>query len=298
MDQPVNVNYEMRVKLDIPAHPDALHIFGKAMQDYAETMEEEQGASVGGTMVDFEKAVAAGAAKVEPETEAPVAAPTPAGDPNDVVQVPTAEPAPAPAQPVTLPGSEAPAAPAATEQHELDAEGYPWDKRIHTASKSQYKSGEKKGRWKRARTADDTLWNACRAEVVPQAAAPAAAPAEPAQPAAPAPVQPAAEPAAAPAPVTSMPGAAAPAAAPAQPVAAPAQPAQPAANPAEQATFPVMITAMHRAINEKKITEQGLQQLLAQNGVPDYATNPAAITALKGNQQGIDNVCQAIWALG
>lgn len=121
---------------------------------------------------------------------------------------------------------------------QLDAEGFPWDERIHSNAAEKMSA---KGVWKRRKNISEEIWNGVRAELRTNYPAPA-----PAAAAAPAPTPtPAATPAPAPVAATPAPAATPPAApsAPAVPAppaapAAPNAPAAPAATPAPPTAAP------------------------------------------------------------
>ena len=139
-----------------------------------------------------------------PAPAAEVPAPAPAAEVP--APAPAAEvPAPAPAAEVPAPAAAEVPAPAAAEvEVELDDEGYPWDARIHVATKTKINSKVVKGgkSWRLLQKATPELVDAVRAETkacdsvaaeVPAVPA-ATAPAVPAVPAAEVPAVPAAAP--------------------------------------------------------------------------------------------------------
>lgn len=111
--------------------------------------------------------------------------------------VASGETAPAPAAPVAPAPQVTPAEVAAAE---LDADGLPWDERIHASTKTK----TAKGVWTKRRGTDDATHDAVIAELRQQYPQAASEPAAPAAPAAPAPVAPTT-------PTISVPAAAAPA---------------------------------------------------------------------------------------
>jgi hypothetical protein len=97
-------------------------------------------------------AIADAAPRVTNGTNVSAAAPAPDGFPSSPEEI-AATPSEAPATP-----SEAPATPSAVER---DADGIPWDERIHTSNKSTKQDGT----WKRKPGVDDAVFNGVLAEL-------------------------------------------------------------------------------------------------------------------------------------
>jgi hypothetical protein len=172
--------------------------------------------------------------------------------------------APAPVAIASIPAPPAaPQAPSPGIVGEVDADGLPWDGRIHSSSKKKTADN----RWKVARNMDPELVKRVRGELIAlrDAANGGAAPAAPAAPA--------------PAPVVSM----APPAPPAPPAAPPfvnlmtGQPPAPAApapvvsadDPAESAKrFTLLLQHISGLINTKQITAPQVNEALAKLGIP------------------------------
>jgi hypothetical protein len=98
-------------------------------------------------------AIADATPRVTNVTNVSAAAPAPDGFPASPEEIAAATPSEAPATP-----SEAPATPSAVER---DADGIPWDERIHTSNKSTKQDGT----WKRKPGVDDAVFNGVLAEL-------------------------------------------------------------------------------------------------------------------------------------
>lgn len=178
----------------------------------------------------------------------------------DVTAAETSGPAPAPA-PQPEPAAEQPAAPApqATAQAagsaEVDADGLPWDARIHASTKAV----TSQGKWKKKRGIDDATKQQVEAELRQLMAVPAPEPAAE-QPGTPAP-GPAPAPAPAPQPDATQTQAPAPAPAPAP---AAEQPAEPAAM-----TFPEFLKTASGMVSNGQITMDRVTEIVQGHGVPN-----------------------------
>jgi len=174
-------------------------------------------------------------------------------------------PEPEPAAPAAPEATPEPAAPEVTGA-ELDAEGLPWDGRIHGSGKTKYEKttpNGKAGTWKLKRGVDKAFVAQVKAELL--AARAQSVPTPPAAPAAaPAPAAPAAAPAPAPAP-----------AAPAAPAPAPAEP-EVETRPA--LTYGAICQRVTAAVSEGKLDPIATGTMLAgcglSGGLPELETRP------------------------
>lgn len=189
-------------------------------------------------------AVAKSITTTEPDAKAVFASKPPAAEP-------TAE--------TTAPPESEPETPADTTQApansvDLDADGLPWDERIHSASKTKLKKTEQ---WKKKRGVDDATVEAVEAELRAVMAIPAGTPA-------------------AETPTSAPP----PPAAPTQEQAA-ADPtdATPPAAPAAITTFPQLMTAITKAGLDQATITAGLQKV-GLPALPVVATRPDLIPQL------------------
>lgn len=132
-------------------------------------------------------------------TPAPVAPPAMPGTPTPSPAT-VAPSAPIAAGPVGSPVPQAPAPVASASGVELDADGLPWDQRIHASGENGAKPKNADGRWRKKRGLNDaSLVAAVQAELratlaapaVPPGTPPAVAPTPPAPPVAPPPAPPA-----------------------------------------------------------------------------------------------------------
>lgn len=209
-------------------------------------------------------------------TSAPVAA-EPAPPPAPTAETATAAPAPAPqAAPVASLSSGV----------ELDADGLPWDARIHSGPADK-RPKNADGRWRRARGVDDATVEHVTAELRQVMGAPAPAPTPAAAP------TPPAEPIAAPAPVPASPPPAPVAAAPTPAPAAPAPTPAPAgmesgpaaANPAPSAapaTFADLMKKVTRMQTAGLVTVETTSQIAASlglTGLRDLMNRPDLVPA-------------------
>lgn len=210
-------------------------------------------------------------------------------------QIPSPTPPAPPAPPAVTAAASIPAPPAAPQAPapgivgEVDADGIPWDGRIHSSSKKKTADN----RWKVARNMDPELVRKVRAELIAlrDAANGGAPPAAPAAPA-PAPVvsmtapQPPAPPAAPPF-VNTLTGL--PPAPPAAPAPAPA-PAASADDPAEQAKkFTAILQHISGLINTKQITAPQVNDVLAPLGIPQLGLLNKRPDLYDAVRTGIDN---------
>jgi len=166
---------------------------------------------------------------------------------------------PAPAAPVPDVPS-VPAAPAAPVS-DLDADGLPWDERIHSSGKSR----TAKGVWTKRKGVDNATYASVSVELRNRVAGTAGAtPVVPAAPAAPVPEVPAAP---------TLPVPAAPAAVPSVP-AAPAAP-----TPANVPGVPIDILAINQAVQAGRIAIEelnGVLQAFGASSISDLFTNETA----------------------
>lgn len=205
-----------------------------------------------------------------------------------------AEPAPPTAETATAAPAPAPqAAPVASLSSgvELDADGLPWDARIHSGPADK-RPKNADGRWRRARGVDDATVEHVTAELRQVMGAPAPAPTPAAAPTPPAPTPPA-EPIAAPAPVPASPPPAPVAAAPTPAPAAPAPTPAPAgmesgpaaANPAPSAapaTFADLMKKVTRMQTAGLVTVETTSQIAASlglTGLRDLMNRPDLVPA-------------------
>lgn len=174
---------------------------------------------------------------------------------------------------------------------ELDADGLPWDARIHSGPADK-RPKNADGRWRRARGVDDATVEHVTAELRQVMGAPAPAPTPAAAPTPPAPTPPA-EPIAAPAPVPASPPPAPVAAAPTPAPAAPAPTPAPAgmesgpaaANPAPSAapaTFADLMKKVTRMQTAGLVTVETTSQIAASlglTGLRDLMNRPDLVPA-------------------
>ena len=121
-----------------------------------------------------------------PVAETPTPAPAPVAETPAPESAPAAVETPAPAPAAPAPVAETPApAPAAPEGVVLDSQGFPWDSRIHAATKTRVKRTD---RWKPKRSVDPNLVAQVETELKATMAAPAPAPVAETPAPAPAPV--------------------------------------------------------------------------------------------------------------
>lgn len=198
------------------------------------------------------------------QTQTPPAPPAPPI--SAAVPLPSATPTPPPAPPAAP-------TPGPGIAGEVDADGLPWDGRIHSSSKKMTADG----RWKVARNMDPETVKKVRAELIalrdaakggapvaPAPVAPAPAPIASTVATPPAPPAPPAAPPAAPPFVNLMTGQ--PPAPPAAPAPAPAPVAD---DPAEQAKkFTAVLNHISSAINAKQITAPQVNEVLSKHGIP------------------------------
>ena len=208
--------------------------------------------------------------------------PTPAPAPSPVAAPPTAPAPTAPAAPI---GSTPPVA-SLSSGVELDADGLPWDARIHSGPADK-RPKNADGRWRRARGVDDATVEHVTAELRQVMGAPAPAPTPAAAP------TPPAEPIAAPAPVPASPPPAPVAAAPTPAPAAPAPTPAPAgmesgpaaANPAPSAapaTFADLMKKVTRMQTAGLVTVETTSQIAASlglTGLRDLMNRPDLVPA-------------------
>lgn len=168
---------------------------------------------------------------------------------------------------------------------DLDANGIPWDERIHSGTKKQNKDGT----WARRRNTDDAVYEQVMAELkaahvalvgdgqTPEGDSAASAFGTPAPPAVPVPPAP---------PAAAAPPAPAPAPAPAPP-AAPA-PAPPAA--AVDVSFPAIMRTVTELQRDGKIDRAGVNEVLGQMGV---ASIGLLVTASEDVRAGVAALLEA-----
>ncbi len=159
---------------------------------------------------------------------------------------------------------------------EVDAEGLPWDSRIHSSSKAKNKTGT----WKVARNMDPKLVAKVRAELI--------ALRDSAKGSAPAPVTPVASEPAPPAPpfVNTLTGQ--PPAPPAPP--APSGPAAVSAKTDDAAKFTALLRLISTSRNENQLTAAQVNETLVKHGIPQLgllAKRPDLFDAIRVD---IDNV--------
>jgi len=186
----------------------------------------------------------------------------------------SAAPAPAtPSAPVASPSSGV----------ELDADGLPWDARIHSGPADK-RPKNADGRWRRARGADDATVAAVTAELRQVMGAPAPAPTQAAAPTPPPAPEPAPAPVSPPPPPVATAPTPAPAAPPSTPDVAGTESGPAAAAPAVEsvATFADLMKKITRMQTAGLVTVEGTAQIaqsLGLTGVRDMINRPDLVPA-------------------